>query len=105
MSTSKKPSLEPHDAEMDLPDQSRMRMKSRDPDLIALESAQQEWKSGAISEQEYIERAIAAMMHELDSLMTPDEHENNARVLRYICHTSPVMRTRLGLDPFEDSDL
>ena len=104
MSTSKKTRQKSHDAEMDLPEQSRMRLKSRDPDLLALESAQQRWRAGEIGEQEYIELAIAAMMRQLDPVTDSEEREDRARVLRYICHSSPVMRTRLGLDPFEDGD-
>lgn len=104
MATSKKTDLASQGAGESLPEQSRMRLKSRDPDLRALEAAQQQWLAGAISEREYIEQAIVAMMREVDPLMTQEDRDAVASGLRYICNTSPEMRTRLGLDPFGEAD-
>lgn len=104
MSTSKKPRLESTGVELDLPEQSRLRMKSRDPDFLALEGAQAQWRAGEIGEQEYIERAIALFMREVDPLMDDELREDMQCVLRLTLHTDPEMRVGLGLDPFEDSE-
>ena len=81
-------------------------MNQRDEmaDLHALEAAQQQWQAGLISEREYIERAIAVFMLELALLMTDEQCQDMACVLRLTCRTSPAMRTRLGLNPFEEED-
>ena len=73
-------------------------------DLHALEAAQQQWQAGLISEQEYIDRAVAVFVREVGSLMTDEQCQDMASVLRFTCRTSPVMRTRLGLNPFEEED-
>lgn len=71
-----------------------------DQDLIALREAQALMRAGAITEEEYIERAIALSRRCVVALMTREELEDLDRGLRFICHTSPEMRTRLGLEPF-----
>jgi hypothetical protein len=103
---SKKPHLVRRDdaSELHENDQSRMRMKSRDPDLRALEDAQQDWRDGTITQEQYIDRAIVLFMREVDPLMTPEQQEDMQCVLRFTCNTSPEMRVRLGLDPFGDDD-
>lgn len=106
MGTSKKPhQVQPLGDDADnAPDQSRMRMKSRDPDLRALEDAQQQWRDGTIDESEYIDRAVALFMREVSPLMTDAQRYDLQCVLRFTCNTSPEMRTRLGLAPFGDDD-
>lgn len=101
MGTSKKPRQSQPPLDVD-EDQSRMRIKSRDPDLRALEAAQQAWRDGTIDEHEYIDRAVALFMREVSPWMTDEQRQDMASVLRFTCNTSPEMRTRLGLDPFGD---
>lgn len=99
----KKPHLVRQDVESELPEESRLRMKSRDPDLRALEDAQQEFRDGAITEEQYIERAIVLFMREVSPMMTNAQRDDMQCVLRFTCNTSPEMRVRLGLDPFGDA--
>jgi hypothetical protein len=103
MATPKNKRPDPLTSSVDAPE-SRVRIKSRDPDLLALEAALAEFRAGAIDEEEYIERAIALMRRDFDAHLSAEQREDITCVLRYTCWASPKMRVRLGLDPFGDND-
>lgn len=72
-----------------------------DPDLEQLNAAHALYVEQQITETEYIERVVAIFMRDSARWMTSEEREDVAHGLRFVCHTSPEMRTRLGLEPFE----
>lgn len=83
--------------------ESHIRVMTRDPDLRELEAACELWRAGEISEDEYIERAIAIMMRELDGFpLTAAEREDIVDAMRLTYLTSPQWRLALQLDPFGD---
>lgn len=78
-------------------------LDSRDDDLSELHADWERWSAGEISEDEYIDHAVAIMMRKLDGFpLTAAEREDILSAMRFTYMTSPRWRLALHLDPFPE---